>query len=121
MIGDAVIYTEGKNGANLDEGLYFYKITGRSLNGVNSDSDNDWRVVTQTRRILQDDVLQITYEQDLDQTQWDISTEQVKFRYAIGETLVLQQQHTSTSDTVDLNLVTGGGTITGDDFTLQYE
>ena len=93
MNGDAVIYTTGKAEPNprvlqRPVGLYSYVLNGKDLSLVLYDDTQDW-----TSLLTESDsgFLRVVFEQDLDLTPWNASTTSVQFRYAIGNTLTLEQ------------------------------
>ena len=67
MIGNAVVYTTGKNGESRSVALYAYINSGRQIENVQYDAPNDWtEILTENAN----GGIRIIYQQNLDQTQW---------------------------------------------------
>jgi hypothetical protein len=99
---DAVIYTTGKD-QDRDALLYAYRLTSKSLNGVDYQPDEDWTQLEFTERGT---TVFMRYEKPLSATPWSLSTQKVVFRVAYGDSLRLRK-HTAVSDTQEYDLING--------------
>lgn len=123
MIGNALIWTTGKEGT-LSEGLYAFENTGHSLSSVERDEASDWMEVNVTinRRRLMDGEIRVVYQQSLDNTQdFSTDTDTIGFSYAIGDSgsTVLHSIHVEVGSYFEVNLETGAIVVTEEDLSLE--
>eukprot|EP01084_Bolivina_argentea_P176180 304935_1 len=106
MEGDAVIYTSGKSGT-LEPRLYFYSISGMSSSGVQYKEIFNWNEIETS---IINDGIRVIYEQDLSKTNWDINTNEIPMRWAIGGSndMRLMYHESRASYTQHFNFVSGG-------------
>ena len=84
MSGDAIVYTSGKSDDRIPK-LCSYYITSMDPSGVTYLPNEDYtEISTDTSNGIH-----IVYQQQLSQTSWNIDTESIEFRYAIGSALRL--------------------------------
>ncbi len=89
MFGNSLVYTHGKQSERQrDVKLYAYDINGRDINDVVYNMNNNW--IEMESIMDQRNGIYLKYEQNLDQTQWNKNTNEIYFRYAIGDTIFLQ-------------------------------
>ena len=99
MIGDAMIYTTGKFDDRI-AGLYCYHIIERRADDVIYNSSHDWiEILTEIKTDINtnSNEIHLIYQQDLSKTPWNIDTNNIIFKYAIGNDLNLNY-HQSRSD-----------------------
>jgi len=102
MYGESLLYTTGKSGDAVPEGLYPYTLSSKSstLSGIVRDSTTNW---TELSTVESGATITVQYRQHLDATDFTTSTESVTIRTAYGDSLALAK-HDDRSSTLTLDL-----------------
>lgn len=93
MVGEALIYTTGKSGDTVAEGLWPYSITSYGAAYVTRDTSQSW---TELYTVESGSTIVVSYQQDLANTEWDTSTESVSIGFAEGkssDSLTISSKH----------------------------
>jgi len=114
-----LIYTTGKSGDFVPEGLWPYAIVSKSGGGVQREEHYNWTMNSVTEA---DGTITVDYSQSLDKTQFSRATESVTMRPAWGSSNLQISYHgfgNYADGSLELNLLTGAAEFVAADYTLE--
>ena len=102
MNGNSLVYTTGKEDEyTMPVGLHAYDLNGYELEYVIRNADKDWIEISSQN---EDGIVDLQYAQTLNKTQWDRDSNQIIFKAAFGESLILDYHVFRSEETYTLNL-----------------